>query len=94
MDSKNLEVKIAEITVNGGRRELDMKAVKELAKSIQELGVMNPIIVDTKYNLIAGLHRLEAVKLLGHEKIKCTIMDLHGLQAELAEIDENFLLRR
>ena len=91
MESKNLEVKIAEITVNGGRRELDMKAVKELAKSIQELGVMNPIIVDTKYNLIAGLHRLEAVKLLGHEKIKCTVMDLHGLQAELAEIDENFV---
>ena len=91
MDSKNLELEIDKITVNDGRRELDMKAVKELAKSIRELGIMNPIIVDTKYNLIAGLHRLEAVKLLGHEKIKCTIMDLRGLQAELAEIDENFV---
>ena len=42
------------------------------------------------YTLVAGLHRLEAVKLLGWTEVECTITDLDGLTAELAELDENF----
>ena len=41
--------------------------------------------------MIAGLHRLEAAKLLGWTEIECTVSSLEGLQAELAEIDENFV---
>lgn len=36
-----------------------------------------------------GLYRLEAANLLGWAEIDCTITSLEGLQAELAEIDEN-----
>ena len=39
---------------------------------------------------MAGLHRLEAVKLLSWTEVECTITDLNGLTAELAELDENF----
>ena len=41
--------------------------------------------------MIAGLHRIEAVKALGWTEITCTISSLEGLQAELAEIDENIV---
>ena len=37
--------------------------------------------------LIAGLHRLEAAKLLGWEEIECNISSLEGLQAELASTE-------
>ncbi len=50
---------------------------------------MNPITVDPDYTLIAGLHRTEAAKRLGWTEIECTVCGLEGLQAELAEIDEN-----
>ena len=40
---------------------------------------------------LAGLHRLEAVKLLGWTEIECVVSEADGLQAELAEIDENFV---
>ena len=40
-------------------------------------------------SLIAGLHRLEAARILGWTEIECTVCGLEGLQAELAEIDEN-----
>ena len=60
-----------------------------MADSIRELGLLHPIIVDKKYTLIAGLHRLEAVKLLEWTEIECTVSSLEGLKAELAEIDEN-----
>ena len=84
-------VPISEITVNPGRREAAPGDVKELADSILEVGLINPIMVDQAHTLIAGLHRLEAMKLLGRTEIECTVSDLDGLQVELAEIDENFV---
>ena len=86
-----LLVPISEITVNPGRREAAPGDVKELADSILEVGLINPIMVDQTHTLIAGLHRLEAMKLLGRTEIECTVSDLDGLQVELAEIDENFV---
>ena len=84
-------IPISEITVNPGRREAASGDVKELADSILEVGLIHPIMVDQAHTLIAGLHRLEAMKLLGRTEIECTISDLDGFQAELAEIDENFV---
>lgn len=84
-------VSINEIKVNPGRREVEPEDIKSLADSIAELGLLNPITIDQGYTLIAGRHRLEAAKLLGWMEIECTVTDLQGLQAELAEIDENFV---
>lgn len=84
-------VPINEITINPGRREALPGDVKELADSIAEVGLINPIMVDQAHMLIAGLHRLEAMKLLGRTEIECTVSDLDGLQVDLAEIDENFV---
>ena len=86
-----MKVQIFQVKVNDGRREVSPEAVHELANSISELGLMNPITIDQNYTLIAGLHRLEAAKLLGWAEIECTVSSLEGLLAELAEIDENFV---
>ena len=88
---RTLLIPINEITVSPGRREILPGDVKELADSILEVGLINPIMVDQTYTLIAGLHRLEAMKLLGRTEIECTVSDLSGMQATLAEIDENFV---
>ncbi len=85
------QIPIYQINVNAGRREADQDAVQKLADSISKVGLLNPITVDQEYTLIAGLHRLEAAKRLGWTEIKCTVSNLEGLQAELAEIDENFV---
>lgn len=86
-----MQINIDTIQVNSGRREALPDAVRELADSISAVGLLNPITVDRDYILIAGLHRLEAAKLLGWEEIECNVSSLEGLQAELAEIDENFV---
>ena len=85
-----MKVKISKIKVNPGRRGVSESDVNELALSILDVGLLNPITLTEDYTLIAGLHRLEAVKLLGWTEIECTITDLEGLSAELAELDENF----
>ena len=84
-------VKIEDIQVNLRHRDAQPEHVREIADSIAGIGLLNPITVDQNHVLIAGLHRLEAAKVLGWEEIECTICDLKGLQAELAEIDENYV---
>lgn len=86
-----MKVPIGEIRIREGRRSLDDAHVGELADSIRELGLLNPVTIDRENNLIAGLHRLEAAKTLGWTEIECTVSSLGGLQAELAEIDENIV---
>ena len=82
-------VSISEIKISAGRREADPDGVQELVDSISKVGLLNPITIDQKHTLIAGLHRLEAAKLLGWTEIECTVSSLEGLLAELAEVDEN-----
>ena len=86
-----MKIQIFQIKVNEGRREASPEAIQELADSISKIGLLNPITVDKDYTLIAGLHRLEAAKLLGWKEIECNVNDLEGLMAELAEVDENFV---
>lgn len=86
-----MQIPVDEIQIKEGRRELNDDHVRELADSIRELGLLNPITIDKDHTLIAGLHRLEAVKLLEWLSVECTVSSLEGLKAELAEIDENFV---
>ena len=81
-------VSISEILINPGRRDTAAKDIENLAKSISQVGLLNPVTITADYTLIAGKHRLEAAKLLGWTEIECTVRDVSGLLAELAEIDE------
>ena len=89
-----MKIKISNIKINPGRREAEPKAIEEMARSIAAVGLLNPITLDQNNTLVAGLHRLEAAKLLGWTEIECTISSMDGLQAELAEIDENIVRTR
>ena len=62
-DSGSLVARLYE--AQAGRRNTQQRNVEELARSIAAVGLMNPITVTQDNTLIAGLHRLEAVKLLG-----------------------------
>ena len=88
---EQVSIKIDEIKINPGRREADASVVKTLAESMSALSLLTPIIVDTEHTLIAGLHRIEAAKLLGWTEIATFVGDFDELQAELVEIDENFV---
>jgi len=61
--------------VIGDRDREDLGDVLGLAKSIKAVGLINPVIVDKDHNLIAGLRRIEATKLLKQEKIEARFFE-------------------
>ncbi|MCC5637082.1 ParB N-terminal domain-containing protein [Nostoc sp. CHAB 5844] len=85
-------VSINQIRIGSNRRPVNAHKVNELKESIKTNGLLNPITVDQNLNLIAGLHRLTASKLLGLESIECNVVNYQDAdQARLAEIDENLI---
>ena len=100
MSTKREDVRIAKIDVRGKRRSLNPGQVDKIAKSMSSIGLQTPITVRavkkriwgkivTKYKLVAGLHRLEAAKKLGFEKISCVILESDKRLARLWQISEN-----
>lgn len=69
------------------RRKFDEDALLELADSIKQFGVLEPILVqnrDTYYEIISGERRWRAAKLAGLKEIPVIIMNL--TEQEIAEI--------
>ncbi|MCE3234040.1 MAG: Site-specific DNA-methyltransferase (adenine-specific) [Vampirovibrio sp.] len=85
-----MQVAINDIKI-GSRREVDQKNVLKLSESIKAIGLQNPIVLTEDYTLVSGRHRLEAVKMLGHDLVEANILPLSSEEAELAEIDENLI---
>lgn len=88
---KRMRLNIGDIVVAPNRRSVDDLKVRDLADSIREVGLLNPITVTKQNRLIAGFHRLQACRLLGHREIECTLLSGDDLLLQLAEIDENLI---
>jgi len=64
---------------NQPRSHFDAEKLQQLADSIREKGVIQPLLVtqgnDNRYVLIAGERRLRAAKLAGREEVPVVVMD-------------------
>lgn len=70
------------------RTEFDPKAVSELAQSIREKGILQPISVrkyGSGYQLIAGERRFRAAKQAGLEAVPALVLDV-GTDQEMMEL--------
>ena len=78
-------LQIASIVI-GERVRKDMGDIESLAADIKKRGLLQPIGVTANGELIYGGRRLEAMRLLGFEKIAVTVHDIEDrLGAERAE---------
>lgn len=57
----------------GDTRPVDVLHVLSLAESIAAIGLLEPLVVDRKNRLIAGAHRLAALRLLAADDRKSTL---------------------
>ena len=72
----------------------DLGDLSSLVSSLRKYGQLTPIILNTKYELIAGNRRLESAKRLGWETINAVVIDKEtDLEMLELEIEENIQRR-
>ena len=75
------------------RKYFNFNALEELANSIKEYGLLQPITVrkigSTYYELIAGERRLRACELAGYTTISAIILNVNDSQSALISMVEN-----
>jgi len=72
------------------RQRKELEGIEELAESIRERGLINPVTITKDLQLIAGERRYEAHKLLGFDQIAVHFTDdLTEEEMHLIELEEN-----
>lgn len=81
-------IKVDEAT----RIRKDIGDLASLQESIQQVGLINPVLVDENYTLVAGFRRLSACKKLGLKEIETRVLEMGGDELKMleAEVAENF----
>ena len=82
-------VPIADIKIPAGR--IVSGNISDLAASIKQLGLLNPITLSTDLVLIAGRDRTAACSMLKWQDIPAMIVSYDSMLSSLAEIDENLV---
>jgi len=90
---KELEINEIRPSARQARQMFDQEKLDELAASISEYGMIQPVVVRSMsaggYELIAGERRWRACKALGHKTIPAVIKDCQDLEATAAALIEN-----
>ncbi len=75
------------------RKSFSHEKLRELALSIKQNGILQPITVrrlsSLEYELISGERRLRAAVMCGNKKIPCIVLDCSDKQAEIYSLIEN-----
>lgn len=89
-----MNIKLEEIETNPyqPRRSFDEVELRDLARSIQEYGVIQPIIVrrrDNRFQLVAGERRLRACKMAGRQEVPALVYEIDDEKAAAVSLVEN-----
>lgn len=88
----SIEISLIKPSPNQPRITFDEESLRELARSIEESGVLQPIIVrevGDSYQLVVGERRYRAAKIVGLETIPAIIKDLSDREATQIALIEN-----
>lgn len=82
--------KLSDITLNNEylRSYTDVTTLK---KSIESVGLIHPVTINARNELLAGARRFQAAKELGWDEISVQVIDRDELVQELISIDENLV---
>ncbi|TQR61388.1 ParB/RepB/Spo0J family partition protein [Campylobacter troglodytis] len=92
-DVQNIDIDLITPNPYQPRKSFDEEALSELAASIEEFGLIQPVVLykqnDGNFVLIAGERRLRACKMLGNTDIKAVILDANEERLRELALIEN-----
>lgn len=92
-------VRVSEITRNPNqpRKYFDPEAIAQLAESIRQYGVLNPLTVrrapNGGYELVAGERRLRAARVAGLNEVPCLVISANAEDSSAIALVENLQRR-
>jgi ParB family chromosome partitioning protein len=92
LDGSQVHVELIDRNPFQPRRDFDQAAINELADSISQHGILQPILVrqtNDGYQLIAGERRLIAAKKIGLEVVPCHVLSLTDQEVCEVALEEN-----
>ena len=90
--NKVLEIEIDKIEPNPYQPRHDFEGLEELAQSIRQNGILQPLTVrreNNSYQLVAGERRLRAAKLAGMDIVPCILVEMTGRNSAVMALIEN-----
>jgi len=95
--SKKLNLSEVEVTSivdgDGIRSRVDSEAIRELALSMKEVGILQPVVLikngDGKYKLVIGHRRVMAARFLGLRTVPAVVLDELNVESSLLQLVEN-----
>ena len=88
----NIDINLIEANINQPRKQFEKNALDELSRSIEEFGIIQPIVVrkkGEKYEIIAGERRWRAAKNAKLKSVPCIIRKTDDREAMKLALIEN-----
>ena len=83
-----MRININDLIINKRFRQ-DLGNIDEFANSIKKFGLIQPIIITKKKELVCGYRRVEAHKKLGLSTLEAIVLDIDPNNLSQTEAEEN-----
>jgi ParB/RepB/Spo0J family partition protein len=85
-----MKVKVSSLTHHPKNKEIyDLSSIDELMESISEVGLLQPLTIDTRNQVISGNRRFESIKRLGWNQVEVIVREVQEEDEELLLIHFN-----
>ena len=85
-----MKVKVSSLKHHPKNKEIyDLSSIDELMESISEVGLLQPLTIDTRNQVISGNRRFESIKRLGWEEVEVRLREVKEEEEELLLIHFN-----
>ena len=85
-----MKVKVSSLKHHPKNKEIyDLSSIDELMESISEVGLLQPLTIDTRNQVISGNRRFESIKRLGWEEVEVNLIEVQDGEEELLLIHFN-----
>ena len=85
-----MKVKVSSLKHHPKNKEIyTLSSIEELMGSISEVGLLQPLIIDSRNQVISGNRRFESVKRLGWEEVEVEVKEVKNGEEELLLIHFN-----